>query len=327
LSKLLRYREYNPQWQTEFERLKTYLDSLLVGLVDEIIHVGSTSVVSLPAKPIIDIDIVYSDNLSKIIQVLENNNYYYEGEKGIKDRHAFRRLSNDFYEHHLYVCKVNSDNLNNQLVFKRALQNSYDNRKKYAQLKKKLITENNRDRELYTNSKTNLIVNILKEESLMKSIIVAGGCFWGVEAYFKQIDGVVSTEVGYINGNGETSYEEVCQGSGHAEAVLIRFNDDQLSLKKILDHLFNIIDPTAINKQGPDVGIQYRTGIYNYLDEQLPFIENYLSLRQKEFTRPLAIELKSNLTFYPAEEYHQNYLDKNKNGYCHVDLGSVKNVK
>ena len=161
----------------------------------------------------------------------------------------------------------------------------------------------------------------------MKSIVLGGGCFWGVEAYFKQLDGVTDTEVGYINGNGETNYKEVCKGSGHAEAVLIHYDEEMISLKKILDHFFNIIDPTSINKQGPDTGVQYRSGIYNYPVEQLPFIENYLNVRQKEFQKPLQIERATNLTFYSAEEEHQNYLDKNKNGYCHVNLASHKNVK
>lgn len=161
----------------------------------------------------------------------------------------------------------------------------------------------------------------------MKTIIFAGGCFWGVEAYFKQLEGVTDTEVGYVNGNGETTYQEVCAGSGHAEAVLIRYDEETISLKKLLDHLFNIIDPTSINKQGPDIGIQYRSGIYNYHVEEYPFIKNYLSVRQKEYTKPIAIELVTDVPFYPAEDYHQDYLEKNQNGYCHVDLTSHTNVK
>ncbi len=327
MSKLLRFSKYQPLWATEFTRLKTYLDSLLTDLIIDIIHVGSTSVVSLSAKPILDIDIVYQDNLDLIIKILEQNNYLYEGEKGIKDRHAFKRLTNDFYEHHLYVCKKGSTNLVNQLTFKRALQNSPKNRFLYQNLKKKLIETNKKDRILYTNSKTDLISQILKEASLMKSIILGGGCFWGVEAYFKQLNGVIDTEVGYINGEGETDYKEVCAGSGHAEAVLIHYDEELISLKKILDHFFNIIDPTTINKQGPDVGVQYRTGIYNYTTEQLPFIENYINVRQKEYIKPIRVEVVTDLTFYPAEDYHQDYLDKNKNGYCHVNLNSHKNVE
>lgn len=161
----------------------------------------------------------------------------------------------------------------------------------------------------------------------MKSIVLAGGCFWGVEAYFKQLEGVVDTEVGYIDGSGETNYKAVCEGSGHTEAVLLTYDEDQISLKKILDHLFNIIDPTSINKQGNDVGIQYRAGIYNYSAEQLPFINNYINVRQKEYNKPIVLGIKTDLIFYPGEDYHQDYLEKNKHGYCHVDLNSHKNVK
>lgn len=161
----------------------------------------------------------------------------------------------------------------------------------------------------------------------MKSIVFAGGCFWGVEAYFKQLDGVTDTEVGYIDGEGATTYEAVCNASGHAEAVLINYDEEVISIKRLLDHLFNIIDPTSINKQGNDVGVQYRTGIYNYAPEQLPFIKNYLTVRQNEFSKPFQLNLKTDLIFFPAEDYHQDYLEKNKSGYCHVDLNSHKNVE
>jgi methionine-S-sulfoxide reductase len=161
----------------------------------------------------------------------------------------------------------------------------------------------------------------------MKSIVFAGGCFWGVQAYFKQLDGVIETEVGYIDGTGNATYDEVCNSSGHAEAVLLKYDEELISLKKILDHLFNIIDPTSINKQGNDVGIQYRTGIYNYQHEQKAFIDNYLRVRQKGYSRPLTLDVKTELVFYPAEEEHQDYLSKHTDGYCHVNLSSHKNVK
>ena len=112
----------------------------------------------------------------------------------------------------------------------------------------------------------------------MKSIVFAGGCFWGVEAYFKQLDGVTETVAGYIGGNGKPSYEEVCNGIGHAEAVHITFDEDVISLKKLLDHFFNIINPTSVNKQGNDVGVQYRTGIYNYTPEMLDIIYGYINI-------------------------------------------------
>lgn len=327
MAKRLRFSEYQPLWKEEFSRIRDYLDYRLHPYIEDIIHVGSTSVESMSGKPIIDIDIVYEDHFATIKRILEANGYQYEGEKGIVNRHAFRSTIQTFYEHHLYVCLKNSPPLLNHLQLKYALQNNPIYRVKYSNLKKQLIEENNQDRELYTNRKTDLIQSILKEESLVKSIVFAGGCFWGVEAYFKQLDGVTDTEVGYINGDGSATYQEVCAGSGHAEAVLIKYDEDRISLKKLLDHLFNIIDPTSINKQGNDRGVQYRTGIYNYHPEQYPFIMNYLNIRQKEYKKPLQLEVLNDLTFYPGEDYHQDYLDKNKNGYCHINLGSYTNVE
>ncbi|QMS85883.1 peptide-methionine (S)-S-oxide reductase MsrA [Candidatus Xianfuyuplasma coldseepsis] len=324
--KPLRYREYNPHWKEEYKRLEDYVYHILAPYIKAIHHIGSTSVESLGAKPIIDIAVVYSDHLDIIISILEQHGWTYEGEKGIEHRHAFRRDDDTFYEHHLYVQLEGSENLLKVLAFKRALQTNPRYRMQYQALKQQLIQQNSKDRELYTDSKTDLIMHILKEESIVKSIVFAGGCFWGVEAYFKQLPGVADTEVGYINGPGMTNYNEVCAGSGHAEAVLIKYDEDHISLKKLLDHLFNIIDPTSINKQGNDRGIQYRTGIYNYPYEQLAFIQNYLNVRQKEYQKPLQLELETDLTFYPAEDYHQDYLDKHPSGYCHVDLTSHKNV-
>ena len=162
----------------------------------------------------------------------------------------------------------------------------------------------------------------------MKKIVVAGGCFWGVEAYYKQITGVLDTTVGYIDGkNPYPSYEEVCSGSGHAEAVEVVYDDKEISLEKLLEHLFNIIDPTLMNRQGPDIGVQYRSGIYNYDTHDEKVIENFLKHQTRNYKKPLRIQTLKFSTFYPAETYHQDYLDKNKNGYCHVNLSSFKNVK
>jgi len=327
LSRPLRFHEYNPNWVNDFSQIKVYLESKLVNLYTEIHHVGSTSVKGLGAKPIIDIDIEYEDNIDLIIKVLTNNGYEYQGFKGIEGRHTFRYKSDDLPLHHLYAMHKDNEELERHLRFRDALRMSNKYKKMYHELKDSLIKKNRLDRVLYTDSKTELVNKILEVSKIMKQIVFAGGCFWGVEAYFKMIEGVTETEVGYINGLGETTYKDVCEGSGHAEAVHIVYDEEQVSLKKLLDHLFNIIDPTSINKQGPDIGVQYRTGIYNYQETDLNFINNYFSVRQKEYKRPIAIELATNLQFYPAEENHQDYLDKNKNGYCHVDLGSHKNVE
>lgn len=155
----------------------------------------------------------------------------------------------------------------------------------------------------------------------MKKIIFAGGCFWGVEAYFNQLKGVVSTRVGYIDGNKDNpSYEEVCNGTAnHAEAVEIFYNG--IELEELLDHYFRIIDPTAIDRQGPDVGRQYRTGIYFSKLSDLEIIVKYIKDEQKKYDDPIAVEVKPESAFYLAENYHQDYLEKNPGGYCHIDLG------
>jgi methionine-S-sulfoxide reductase len=327
LSKLLRFREYTPQWEQDFIQIQDYLDRFLGNLVIGIHHVGSTSVKGLGAKPIIDVDIEYEHYFNEIKRLLVQNKYEFEGEKGIKGRYSFRFQGANLPEHHLYVIHSDEVELQKHITFRDALRRFPIYREMYHQVKQKLIEANNKNRLLYTENKTEIINLIMKESEKMKTIVFAGGCFWGVEAYFKLIEGVIDTEVGYIAGNGETSYQEVCAGSGHAEAVLIQYDGTKVSLKTLLDHLFNIIDPTSINKQGNDIGVQYRTGIYNYTDQELLEIKAYIQNKQPLYKKPIAIELKTNLDFYGAEAYHQDYLEKNKNGYCHVNLSSHKNVK
>jgi methionine-S-sulfoxide reductase len=156
----------------------------------------------------------------------------------------------------------------------------------------------------------------------MKTIYLAGGCFWGVEAYYKKLKGVTDTQVGYANGNyPNPTYQEVCdEKATHAEAVKVVFNEKQISLEKLLEHLFRIIDPTSVNKQGHDEGIQYRTGVYFENKEDETVAKKYVQLRQKDYRKPIALEIQPLRGFYDAETYHQDYLDKNPNGYCHVDF-------
>ncbi len=156
----------------------------------------------------------------------------------------------------------------------------------------------------------------------MKTIYLAGGCFWGVEAYYKKLKGVTDTQVGYANGNyPNPTYQEVCdEKATHAEAVKVVFNEKQITLEKLLEHLFRIIDPTSVNKQGHDEGIQYRTGVYFENKEDETVAKKYVQLRQKDYRKPIALEIQPLRGFYDAETYHQDYLDKNPNGYCHVDF-------
>ena len=153
----------------------------------------------------------------------------------------------------------------------------------------------------------------------LKTIHLAGGCFWGCQKYFDLMDGVRETEVGYANGpTANPSYEEVKRHAGHAETVRIAYDPDVLPLRALLEAYFQVIDPTSVNKQGEDEGVQYRTGIYYTDAADLPVIETALAALAARHDRPLAIALKPLECFYPAEEYHQKYLEKNPNGYCHI---------
>ena len=153
----------------------------------------------------------------------------------------------------------------------------------------------------------------------MKTIWLAGGCFWGMQKFFDQFDGILRTEVGYANGPDRApTYEEVCADSGHAETLRIDYDENRISLAEILKYYFMVIDPLSVNRQGHDEGIQYRTGIY-YTDETLlPEIQAVWQAEEEKAGAKLAVELEPLWNFFSAEEYHQKYLDKNPGGYCHI---------
>ncbi len=159
----------------------------------------------------------------------------------------------------------------------------------------------------------------------MKEIILAGGCFWGVEEYMSRIDGIVETRVGYANGmTHNPSYEDVCKrNTGHAEACIVRYDENIISLEELLNRFWKVIDPTSLNKQGGDVGHQYRTGIYYIDDADLPIIKKSIEEEQKKYNKKIVTEVEPLSCFYDAEEYHQQYLKKNPGGYCHIDLSSM----
>ncbi|WP_282926685.1 peptide-methionine (S)-S-oxide reductase MsrA [Helcococcus kunzii] len=160
----------------------------------------------------------------------------------------------------------------------------------------------------------------------LKEIYLAGGCFWGTQAYFDQIDGVVETEVGYANGVIENpTYEQVCTGStGFAETTKIIYDADKINLYQILEQYFRTIDPTSLNKQGGDVGTQYRTGIYTLNSKDRQSVREFFELVKNNYNKEIVVENKILENYYPAEEYHQKYLQKNPGGYCHVDLSLAK---
>lgn len=158
----------------------------------------------------------------------------------------------------------------------------------------------------------------------MSEIYLAGGCFWGVEGYFKQLDGVIETNVGYANGDGSATNYYKLKFTNHAEAMHLKYDESKITLDEILEHFFRIIDPTSVNRQGNDIGKQYRSGIY-YTDEKSGEIaKEFIKVKQKEFTKKIAVEVEPLKNYVLAEDYHQDYLGKNPNGYCHVDLSLAK---
>ena len=162
----------------------------------------------------------------------------------------------------------------------------------------------------------------------LKEIYLAGGCFWGVEAFMARIPGVADTEVGYANGRTENpTYEQVCrENTGHAETVRVHYDPAKIALEKLLQAYFTIIDPTSRNRQGNDVGSQYRTGIYYVNPEDREIARMVIEQEQKAYSRSIAVELEPLANYYPAEEYHQDYLEKNPHGYCHIDLGKLEGI-
>ena len=153
----------------------------------------------------------------------------------------------------------------------------------------------------------------------MKTIYLAGGCFWGMQKFFDQFDGVAETEVGYANGpDYAPSYQEVCKNSGHAETLRFDYDPDTVSLTALLEYYFMVIDPLSVNRQGEDSGIQYRTGIYYTGEDQLAEIKAVYAAQEEKAEAKLAVELEPIRNFFSAEEYHQKYLEKNPGGYCHI---------
>lgn len=163
----------------------------------------------------------------------------------------------------------------------------------------------------------------------MKEIYLAGGCFWGTQHYIKQIDGVVETEVGYANGSTPyPTYEEVyTDQTGYAETVYIQYDESMVSLATIIEMYFLSIDPTSLNRQGADCGTRYRTGIYYKSIDDLPIIEQEYQRVASQYDKPLAVEIEPLRNFYPAEEYHQDYLEKNPHGYCHIPHALIAKVR
>lgn len=166
-------------------------------------------------------------------------------------------------------------------------------------------------------------------DSDLEKIYFAGGCFWGVEAYFERIYGVYDAASGYANGSGgRPTYDEVIFGDGgFAETVEVEYDPDRISLSELLDYFFKAIDPTTLNEQGNDRGEQYRTGIY-YTDEaEADLIEKRVEQEQEQYDDAIVTEVLPLKNYYLAEEEHQDYLATNPDGYCHINLNILEDVK
>jgi len=169
------------------------------------------------------------------------------------------------------------------------------------------------------------ITNRSTDMAATEKAILAGGCFWGVQYYFDQVPGVVSTTVGYTGGTTENpTYEEVCtHTTGHAEAVLVEYDTDKVSTETLLKQFFRMHDPTTLNRQGPDVGDSYRSAIFYVTDDQEELTKKVMTEVQSNFKDPIVTQIEQAGPFYRAEEYHQKYTEKTGRGMCHVPYASV----
>lgn len=166
--------------------------------------------------------------------------------------------------------------------------------------------------ELATAAEAGLVLSVSDKDSNLKLATFAGGCFWGLELAYQRVPGVVYTGVGYAQGPEESpSYEQVCSGStGHTEAVIVYYDPKECSYESLLDCYFDRIDPTTVNGQGGDRGTQYRTGVYFHSPEQEAVAKARFEQEAPKFRKPIASELKAAAPFWPAEKYHQQYLEK-----------------
>lgn len=158
-----------------------------------------------------------------------------------------------------------------------------------------------------------------------KSIVLAGGCFWGMEKLYRGLPGVREATVGYANGDSQdhADYQTVCTGrTGFREALRLVYDPEEISLRKLLFFYFAVIDPTMFNRQGMDIGTQYQTGIY-WSDGETEAVVRQVAAMERAARREFYVELEPLRCFYPAEEYHQRYLEKNPDGYCHISPGKM----
>lgn len=165
------------------------------------------------------------------------------------------------------------------------------------------------------------------KNSRYKEIYLAGGCFWGIQAYIDRIVGVEYTNVGYANGNSEETDYYSIKETGHAETVYVVYNPEKITLEELLGYFYGIIDPTSLNKQGNDQGSQYRSGIYYVNEEDKKIIKAATENEQAKFSEKIVTEIQPLENYILAEDYHQDYLEKNPDGYCHINLSNIPREK
>jgi len=173
------------------------------------------------------------------------------------------------------------------------------------------------------------MINIIPDykNSRYKEIYLAGGCFWGIQAFFDRITGIEFTNVGYANGKEDVTDYYSLKETGHAETVYVVYDPEKITLDEILKYFYAVIEPTSLNRQGNDSGTQYRTGIYFVDEEDKKVIEKVTADEQKKYSEQIVTEIQPLKNYVTAEDYHQNYLDNNPGGYCHIDLSRIPNEK
>lgn len=167
--------------------------------------------------------------------------------------------------------------------------------------------------------------NEMRSENL-QDIYLAGGCFWGIEAYMEKIYGVKEATSGYANGKTEQTAYRIIGQTDHAETVHVTYDANKISLEKLLQYYFKVIDPTSKNKQGNDIGRQYRTGIYYQNEQDKQIILKEIQAQQAKYKQKIQVQVEPLKHYILAEEYHQDYLKKNPNGYCHIDLNQANSI-
>lgn len=179
------------------------------------------------------------------------------------------------------------------------------------------------------NEPTTMKEDVNLEGKNIKEIYFAGGCFWGTEHLFQLVRGVVETEVGFANGKiKDPTYEQVItHTTGFAEAVKVRYDADEVDLPLLINLFFKSIDPTTIDRQGNDRGDNYRSGIYSTDKATEALVKTEVAKLAKNYSKPVVVETIPLQNFYKAEDYHQDYLDKNPDGYCHIPLSVFEEAR